>query len=187
MKRDSITLTGKIHYNESYPPKDAKKGYVAKILGTASGSMKYQREFLGSEVQIVSSESGLFERQNGEKKGGFIRWYPCILSHPEHGLIIDADVDEVEVKKIAKLLDAGIDIDNAVEVTELKPIEDKPEYMQFTAKARTASQATKVAKSATIESAIESCWSILSLMPDDSKKKVMSQLKKRLASNDSSE
>jgi len=40
-KREQITLIGRTDYNTSYPPRDAKKGYVAKISGTAAGSLKF--------------------------------------------------------------------------------------------------------------------------------------------------
>lgn len=38
MTTTQITLTGTTNYNPSYPPRDAKKGYVAKITGRAAGA-----------------------------------------------------------------------------------------------------------------------------------------------------
>lgn len=180
-KREQITLTGTTDYNTSYPPRDAKKGYVAKIKGTATGALKFEREFFGNECIVTEGDEGLYERQRGDKKGGYTRWYPVIVSHHEHGLIIDSDCDEVEVKKIAKLLDQGIDIADAVEVTDLRESENTPGNWLFTAKARTASQASKAKKSATIDSAIAECWSVLSLMPEAEQKKILAELKKRVS------
>lgn len=180
-KREEIILRGTTDYNTSYPPRDAKKGYVAKINGTAAGALKFDREFFGDECIVTEGDEGLYERQRGDKKGGYTRWYPVIVSHPEHGLIIDSDADEVEVKKIAKLLEQGIAIEDAVEVTELVESKKAEGHWLFTAKARTASQASKVKKSATIDSAIEECWSVLSLMPEAEQKKVLVELKKRVS------
>lgn len=180
-KREQITLRGSTDYNTKFPPRDAKKGYVAKIKGTAVGALKFDREFFGEECIVTEGDEGLYERQRGDKKGGFTRWYPVIVSHEEHGLIADFDADEVEVKKIAKLLDQGIDIADAVEITELRESENVPGTWLFTAKARTASQAAKAKKSATIDSAIEDCWSVLSLMPEAEQKKILAELKKRVS------
>jgi hypothetical protein len=180
-KREEIILRGTTDYNTSYPPRDAKKGYVAKINGTAAGALKYDREFFGDECIVTEGDEGLYERQRGDKKGGYTRWYPVIVSHPEHGLIIDSDADEAEVKKIAKLLDQGIAIQDAVEVTELVESEKTPGNWLFTAVARTASQASKAKKSATIDSAIEECWSVLSLMPEAEQKKILAALRKRVS------
>lgn len=180
-KREQITLRGTTDYNTSYPPRDAKKGYVAKLKGTTAGALKFEREFFGDECIVTEGDEGLYERQRGDKKGGFTRWYPVIISHAEHGLIIDGDCDEVEVKKIAKLLDQGIEIADAVEVCDLRESENNPGNWLFTAKARTASQAAKAKKSATIDSAIEECWSVLSLMPEAEQKKILAELKKRVS------
>ncbi len=180
-KRENITLRGATDYNTSYPPFNAKKGYVAKINGTAAGALKFDREFFGDECIVTEGDEGLYERQRGDKKGGHTRWYPVIVSHPEHGLIIDTDADEVEVKKIAKLLDQGIAIEDAVEVIDLVESENTEGNWLFTAKARTATQAAKAKKSATIDSAIDECWSVLSLMPEAEQKKILAELKKRVS------
>ena len=180
-KREEITLRGTTDYNTNSPPRDAKKGYVAKIKGTAAGALRFDREFFGEKCIVTEGDEGLYERQRGDKKGGFTRWYPVILSHAEHGLIIDGDCDEVEVRKVAKLLDQGIDIADAVELTDLRESENNPGNWLFTAKARTSRQATKAKKSATIGSAIEECWSVLLLLPEAEQKKVLAALKKRVS------
>lgn len=179
MTTTQITLTGTTDYNPSYPPRDAKKGYVAKITGRAAGSRKYEREFFGGEADLLEGDEGLYERQRGNKKGGFTRWYHVLLSHPDHGLILSADCED-EVPQIAKLLDAGHAIEDCVEVVDLRPSERVEGRMIFTVKARTPAAAKKAVKSATIESAVESCWSVLSLMPEKEVKKVMAELRKRM-------
>ena len=180
-KREQIILRGTTDYNTKFPPRNAKKGYVAKINGTAAGALKFDREFFGDECIVTEGDEGLYERQRGDKKGGFTRWYSVIVSHPEHGLIIDSDCDDVEFKKIAKLLDQGVAIEDAVEIFDLEESENSPGNWLFLAKARTASQAAKAKKSATIDSAIEECWSVLSLMPEAEQKKILAELKKRVA------
>jgi hypothetical protein len=180
MTCDRITLVGSTDYNEKFPPANAKKGYVARIRGTAAGAIKYDREFLGQEAALVEGDEGLYERQRGDKKGGFTRWYHVLLSHPEHGLILSLDCED-ELPKIAKLLDAGIAIQDAVEVTDLKPSEKYEGRMIFTAKARNKSAAANAAKSATIESAVDHCWQVLSLLPEKEAKKVLTALKERVS------
>lgn len=174
-----ITLYGPTQYNTSYPPANAKKGYVAKITGKAAGPLKYEREFFGGEVKILEGEKGLYERQVGNKNGGFTRYYHVILSHPDHGLIKSADCED-EVPKIAKLLDAGVSIEDAVEVEALRPSEKEEGLMIFTATARTAAQAKKAAKSATIGSAVADCLAALKLLPEAEQKKALSEIKKAL-------
>lgn len=178
--RTQIRLTGITEYNDRFPPSDAKKGYVAKISGTTAGALKFNREFFGDELLATAGDEGLYERQNGDKKGGFTRYYPVILRHPDHGLIIDPDCDGGEFNKIAKLLDQGIAISDAVEITNLRESEKTPGNWLFDAVARTASSAGKARKSATIESAVGECWAILSLMPEAEQKKVLAEIKKRM-------
>lgn len=177
---DAITLSGPTNYHPSYPPRNPKKGYVARITGRATGSVKYEREFFGESVTLLEGDEGLYERQVGEKKGGCTRYYHVLLSHPEHGLILSTDC-EGELPKIAKLLDDGISITDAVEVTDLRPSERIEGRMVFTAVARTKSQATAARKSATVESAIEHCMESLAVLPAKEAKKVVAELKRRLA------
>lgn len=180
MKTTEITLSGPTHYNTSYPPRDARKGYVAKITGRAAGALKYAREFFGESVTVLEGDEGLYERQIGEKKGGATRYYHVVLSHPEHGLILSVDC-ESELPKIAKLLDDGVAIADAVEVANLRPSEKVEGRMVFDAVARTAAAAKKSAKSATVDSAIEACWQQLSLLPEKEQKAVMKALKERIS------
>ena len=57
--REQITLSGSTNYNPSYPPANAKKGYVARITGRAGGAVKYQREFFGESVDLVHESLSL--------------------------------------------------------------------------------------------------------------------------------
>ncbi len=175
-----IKLLGTTDYNERFPPRDPKKGYVARITGRAAGTLKYQREFLGQAVAILQGDEGLYEKQRGDKKGGCTRWYHVVLSHPEHGLIISVDCED-ELPKIAKLLDDGITIQDAVEVDDLRPSEKIEGRMVFTARARSTAQAKQALKSATIDSATEHCWEALGLLPETGQKKVLAALKARMA------
>jgi hypothetical protein len=174
-------LTGTIDYNPRFPPRDAKKGYVARITGRASGAVKYQREFLGSEVTILPGDEGLYERQRGDRKGGYTRWLVVIVQHAEHGLIIDSNCDEVEFAKLAKLLDEGVLLVDAVEITNLRPSEKVAGRMVFDAVARTKSQAKQAAVGQTIDSAVEACWAAMCNLPEKEAKKVLSALKLRVS------
>lgn len=176
---DHITLTGFTDYNPSYPPRDPKKGYVAKITGRAAGARKYEREFLGETVDLVEGDEGLYERQRGDKKGGYTRWYHVILSHTEHGLIKSTDCED-DVARIAKLLDDGHAIEDIVEVVDLRPSERTEGLMIFDVGVRSTGDIRKHRASATIESATEECWKTLSLLPEKEAKKVLTALKKRL-------
>jgi len=175
-----ITIFGRTDYNPNYPPKDAKKGYVAKITGKAAGAVKYEREFLGVEATLLEGDEGLYERQRGDKNGGFTRWYHVMLNHPEHGLMLSMDCED-EVPKIAKLLDAGHSIENIIEIHDIQPSEANEGRMKFKAVARNLADVKKVTKSATVESAIKSCWEILSLLPEKEVKKVLTQLRKKVS------
>lgn len=180
MATTEITLAGTTDYNERFPPRDAKKGYVAKITGRAAGALKYQREFLGTEVTLLEGDEGLYERQRGDKKGGCTRWYNVMLSHPEHGLILSVDC-ESELPRIAKLLDEGVAIADAVEVTNLRPSEKVEGRMIFDAVARTKSEAKKAAVAQTVESAVETCWQAMCHLPEKEAKKVLAALKLRVS------
>jgi len=174
---ETITIRSGCEYNPKYPPRDAKKAYVARITGRAAGALKYQREFLGPEATLLAGDDGLFERQDGERKGGYRRYYYVVLSHPEHGVIISADCED-ELPTIAKLLDDGVAIGEAVEVTDLRPSKIVEGRMVFTAVARTAGAARQAAKSATVESTVEHCMEALRLLPEA--EKVLAELRKRV-------
>jgi len=180
MATTEIRLTGTTDYNERFPPRDAKKGYVARITGRAAGALKYQREFLGQEVTLLEGDEGLYERQRGEKKGGFTRYYHVMLSHPEHGLILSVDC-ESELAKIAKMLDDGVSIQDAVEVTNLRPSEKVEGRMMFDAVARTKTEAKKAAVGQTIDSAVDACWQAMCNLPEKEAKKVLAALKARVS------
>lgn len=132
---ESINLSTDVQYNPKYPPSNAKKAYIARITGTAKGPQKYEREFLGRDVDLSADDAGLYEKQRGDKKGGYTRWYYVILPHPEHGVIISADCED-ELPKIAKNLDS-MSIEEAVEVTNLRESEKHEGRMIFDAVAAT--------------------------------------------------
>jgi len=180
MKTTQITLTGQTMYNPHFGPNNARKGYVAKITGRAPGAKKYEREFLGETADIVEGDEGLYERQRGDKKGGYTRWYHVVLNHPEHGLINSTDC-EYDVPRIAKLLDDGHAIADIVVPTNLRDHDRVEGRMVFDEWAiRTPAQARKAAKSATLDSAVDACWEQLSLLPETEKKKVLTALRKRI-------
>lgn len=179
-KTTQISLSGPTVYHPNYPPRDAKKGYVARITGRAAGKLKYEREFLGADVDLLEGDEGLYERQRGDKKGGSTRWYHVVLSHPDHGLIMSADCED-QLPKIAKLLDDGVTIQDAVEVTDLRPSEKTEGLTVFTAVARSASAAKQAAKAQTIDSAVEGCWAEMCNLPEALQKKVLTQLRKRVS------
>ena len=177
---DQIKITSVTQYNTKYPPKNAKKGYVAKITGRAKGATKYEREFLGDEAALLPGDEGVYERQDGNKKGGYTRYYHVLLSHPQHGLILSTDCEEA-VPKIAKLLDDGHAIDEIVEISDLREIEYPSGRMVFTATVRTAAQMKQAAKSATQGSAIDCCLDVLGQLPQAEQKKVLAELRKRVS------
>lgn len=176
---DSITLTGTTDYNPRFAPSNAKKGYVAKITGRAKGAVKYEREFFGESVTLMAGDDGLYERQIGEKKGGYTRYYIVVLTHPEHGVTKSTDCEE-HLAKIVKLLDDGHAIGDIIDVQNLRPSERTEGLMLFDAAVRTPGEAKKAAKSATLDSAIDSCWQSLSLLPQPEQRKVLAELRKRV-------
>ena len=180
VKTEQVTLTGATLYNEKYPPAGAKKGYVAKITGRAAGAMKYEREFLGSTAEIFEGDEGLYERQVGKKKGGYTRWYHVVLAHHEYGLIVSSDCEN-EAPKIAKLLADGFEIEDVVTYDKLIPSLNVQGRMSFNVVVRTPAQAKKAAKAANIYSATAYCWSVLSAFDPADAKKMLTELRKRLA------
>jgi hypothetical protein len=177
---NQIILTGSTDYNERFPPRDAKKGYVAKITGRKAGPMKYERHFLGQEATLLAGDEGLYERQRGDKKGGYTRWYHVILSHPEHGLILSVDC-EGELAQIAKALDDGLAIQDGVEVVNLRPSERVAGRMIFDAKARTVAAAKKHVAAQTVDTAVEACWQAMCDLPEKDQRNVLAALKARVS------
>jgi len=114
-----IELEAHQGWDRRWPPKDARKAYVAKILGRETGPRKYQREFLGTTAELVEGDEGLYERQNGERKGGYTRYYHVVMSLPEYGLIRSTDCEDL-VPRIAARLDAGASIDEIVRATNIR-------------------------------------------------------------------
>lgn len=171
-----ITIKSSIDYHPKYPPAGAKKAYVAKITGRAPGAVKFAREFLGDEVTLVEGDAGLYERQDGDKKGGATRYYHVVVSHPEHGLIISADCED-ELPKIAKLLDEGVSIQDAVEVLNVRPSERYEGRTIFDAKARTKQQA----KVAGVSAAVDACLVVLDGLSQPEKQKALAEIRRRLA------
>jgi hypothetical protein len=147
MTTTHITLHGRIDYNERRPPCGARPGYVARITGTINSPVKYDREFLGREEVTLElgdpSTPGLYERQRGDRGGGYTRWYHVVLTHPEYGLILSVDCEE-QLPKIARLLDQGISIQDAVEIRNLRPSSKVAGRMVFDALPRTLAEVVRV-------------------------------------------
>lgn len=179
---DTITLVGRTEYDERYSPRDAKKGYVARITGRAPGAVKYAREFLGSSADLVAGDEGLYELQTGKKKGGYTRSYHVVLSHPDHGLIRSSDCED-ELAKIAKLLDDGVAIEDAVEVRDLRPSTRVEGLMIFTAVPRSRAAARTAHTAATVESAVDHCWAVLAGLSEHEADRVLSDLRQRVAAS----
>lgn len=54
---DELVFYGGTDWHERFPPRNARKGYVARIDGRASGAEKYDRTFLGSgSVSVLTGE-----------------------------------------------------------------------------------------------------------------------------------
>lgn len=148
----SITLTARIKYHPSYPPKNAAKAYVARITGRVRGPKKYEREFLGTSFEAVDADDcGLYEVQHGDKKGGWTRYYYVILPHPEHGLMRSSDCED-DLPKIAKALDDGRDITDVVAADDITPPDDDTPA-KFVARVMTRTQAKSRQAAVTAEEA----------------------------------
>lgn len=66
--KEKLTLIARTEYHIGYPPKGAKKAYVAKITGRQTGPTKYCREFLGDSVDLLADDVGLYEVQHALNK-----------------------------------------------------------------------------------------------------------------------
>lgn len=175
----SITLRGNIEYHERFPPANAKKGYVARIKGKAPGALKYEREFLGSEFTAVDADdAGLYEVQTGLKKGGAERAYYVILPHPEHGLIRSQNLQLPSAMAcLTKLLDDGVPITDAVEVTNLRATES---HWRFTAVIRTKTAAQKAADAAKTEDTATAIRAAIAGMPPTAAAKLLRAVAKEI-------
>jgi hypothetical protein len=180
MFNDEITLVGNVEYNPKFPPKNAGKGYVARIRGRSTGPMKYDREFMGRIAPLSDHLTGLYEVQTGLKKGGTNRRYYVLLSHPEYGLMLSSDCSGDE-NRIVRQMTASSSIDEVVEPLNIRP-NTKEGYMTFDVKVRTLAEIEKVKKSTTVQDALEECWGILKLLPEKEAKEVISNLRKKLKS-----
>jgi hypothetical protein len=179
-KTEQITLTSSVDYHPRFPPANAKKAYVAKITGRCAGAAKYEREFLGESVTLVEGDAGLYERQNGDKKGGATRYYHVVLEHPEYGLIMSTDCED-ELAKIAKLLDDGLTISEIVEPDQLRPSERHPGRWVFDVAVRTKQRA----QAASAQDAVAACLALLAPLSAPAQKKALSEIKARLAAKES--
>lgn len=128
---EQVKISADVKYNPSYPPKGAKKAYVAQILGTKPGPLKFDREFLGDSCYVAADAQGIYERQIGEKKGGYTRYYHVALHHPEHGMMLSYGLGEAAATKVAKLLDKGFSIDEAVAISGIRPSSKVEGQMTF--------------------------------------------------------
>ena len=151
-------------YHPEYVPEGAKKAYVARILGRHA-IVTFQREFLGKDVEL--DDPGLYEVRDVNKRGTALE--------PDFVVLLDSkdDVDiyyvtRADAMKIARRFDEGVDITDIVHL-----VNGEAEVM-------TAAQAQRRKKAATLESAIDSCWQILQLLPGREARKALSELRKRV-------
>lgn len=128
-------FTAPTHWDERHPPKDAKKGYVARITGREAGPKKYAREFLGGTFTAVQGDEGLYERQIGQQKGGATRYYHVVLWDGVNNRMLASRDCEDLVPQIAARLDAGEVIHDIVEATDIEERDEK--CPTFTAVLRT--------------------------------------------------
>lgn len=170
-------LQARTEYHASYPPTDAKSAYVAKILGRADGSRKYERGFSSDNITLLEGDEGLYEVQHALKKGGYCREYFVILSDPKYGLIKSLDCEAI-VSKLVKLLDEGVDIHAAVEVTGLRPSRKTLGLWVFEAVARSLVKARKQVTATTLQQAVATCHETLQQLPQQEQQKAMTALRK---------
>lgn len=102
-----------------------------------------------------------------------------MLSHPEHGLIKSTDCEDV-LPQIAKSLDAGVSIAEAVEVNNLRPSERTEGLMIFDASARTVAAAKKAAANASHEERLAAVLAALDGLDAKSSQKVLTAARKSL-------
>jgi hypothetical protein len=174
----TVTLTADVEYNERFAPSGAKKAYVARLLGRVSGAQTFNREFLGKGA-VVIDEPGLYERQIGCKKGGADQYYHVVVE-VDGDLRKSTDVGRETAMTIAKRMDGGERIGDMVRLTG-RPSQRYPAVTVYDCEVMTKSEAAKAAKGATVDSAIDACWQVLSLLPEKEGKKVLAALRGRVS------
>jgi hypothetical protein len=174
----TVTLNADVQYNPRFAPSGAKKAYVARLRGRVSGAQTFEREFLGSGTVLID-EPGLYERQIGCKKGGADQYYHVVVD-VDGELRKSTDVGRETAMTIAKRMDGGEAIGEMVRLTG-RPSQRDPAVTVYDCELLTKSEAAKAVKGATVDTAIEACWQVLSLLPEKEAKKVLAALKVRVS------
>jgi hypothetical protein len=161
------------------------KNYVARLTGRHS-SMTFAREFMGKEALI--DEAGLFEECDIDKRGNKDQTYVLVLPLPEPVGGEDLrrfSADKEDAMKIARRLDEGETLDQIVVAV---PRENREQYLAenpgrhgYVYRIQTKGEAKKATAAATITSATQDCWKVLSLLPEREAKKVLAALKARVS------
>lgn len=157
------------------------KQYIARVTGRDS-KFTFEREFIGSKNGTVSTarvdDAGLYEICDIDKKGNKSAYFRIVVPNAAGELIElkagghNADgQDGTEVAMtIAKRMDGGERIVDMIELT------DDGKY-----RLRTKAQAVKAVKANTLDSVIDSCWSLIAILPEKEQKAVISAIRKRMA------
>jgi hypothetical protein len=174
----TVTLSAEVEYNERFAPRGAKKAYVARLLGRVSGGQTFEREFLG-KGDVIIDEPGLYERQIGCKKGGADQYYNVIVE-VDGNLRTSLDVGREMAMAIAKRMDGGESIQDMVRLNG-RPSKRDPARTVYDCELLSKSEAAKAVKAATVDSAVEACWAVLSQLPEKESKAVLATLKQRIS------
>ncbi len=161
---DEFTIAASEDYNTRFPPRDAKKGYIARIMGRDLKS-HFAREFLPKTINVARADCPLLvEVQNGLKKGGANRRYRLFLAAAD-GQVARYNLDEADARWLAQQLDEGRDLAACFGVEgRISPAAAKRELV-----------------GQTIETAIDACYAAIGNLPEKDQKKVLAGLKKKLA------
>lgn len=162
-----------------------RKNYVARIAGRNS-KMTFEREFLGKTPDI--DEPGLFEICDYDRKGRKEISYVLVLAVPEEvqaGGIAKLVTDKEDAMKIARRMDDGESIE---QIVVAEPRENRDQWLAehpgktgYVYAIRTKGEAKKATVAATVDSATNDCWKVLSLLPEKEAKKVLAALKLRVS------
>lgn len=163
-----ITLTASADFGKSGQ-------YIARITGRHS-KFTFQREFIGRKggkrnesTYADVDEPGLYELLDVTRKGKSERFRVL--------LTIDGELHSVratkeEAMKLAKMIDAGAELEGIVRVTNLA--EHAFEIISRTEQKKAEAAQTK-------EAAIAACWEALQALPERDAKKVLAALKLRVS------
>lgn len=150
------------------------KQFVARITGRDS-KYTFDREFIGKRcgkrdesTEADVDEPGLYECRNIDRKGNADDNYYVILGGED--TLGKHTIDKSDAMKIAKRLDERESID------DICVIDDDDDVIVVS-----PAEARKRKAAATLDSAIDECWSIIQRLPEKEAKKVLTALRKKLA------